>query len=147
MNRHEKSADGGDVINANISGQVSGQVGVGKDITQTQAIGAEPPKITETESAELRKILADLKAQVEAEAPPDKRDGALERVEELGKAVTAKEPDLTTMEYVKKWFGNNLPTLAGAVTGVVINPIVGKVVEAAGQGLAAEFRRRFGIEK
>jgi len=147
MNRHEKSADGGDVINANISGQVSGQVGVGKDITQTQAIGAEPPKITETELAELRKILADLKAQVEAEAPPDKRDGALERVEELGKAVTAKEPDLTTMEYVKKWFGNNLPTLAGAVTGVVINPIVGKVVEAAGQGLAAEFRRRFGIEK
>src|SRR5712692_9350177 len=145
MNRHEKSADGGDVINANISGQVSGQVGVGKDITQTQAIGAEPPKITETELAELRKILADLKAQVDAEAPPDKRDGALERVEELGKAVTAKEPDLTTMEYVKKWFGNNLPTLAGAVTGVVINPIVGKVVEAAGQGLAAEFRRRFGI--
>jgi hypothetical protein len=37
-----------------------------------------------------------------------------------------------------------LPELAGAVTGVIIHPIVGKLVEAAGDGLAAEFRRRFG---
>ena len=147
MNRKEKSGDAGDVINANISGHVSGQVGVGKGITQTQTIGAEPPKVTETELAELRKLLSELKAQVEVEAPPEKKDGALERVEELEQAVTAKEPDLTTMEYVRRWFAKNLPTLAGAVTGVVVNPIVGKVVEAAGEGLAAEFRRRFGIEK
>ena len=63
---------------------------------------------------------------------------------ELEEAVTAKKPDLTTMEYVKRWFARNLPELAGAVTGVIIHPIVGKLVEAAGDGLAAEFRRRFG---
>ena len=137
----------GDVIHANISGPVSGQVGVGKGITQTQTTGAQPPEVTEADLTELRKLLAALKARVEAEAPPEKKDGAFERVEELEAAVTAKEPDLTTMEYVKRWFVKNLPTLAGAVTGVVVNPIVGKVVQAAGEGLAAEFRQRFGIEK
>lgn len=79
-----------------------------------------------------------------AEAPPEKKEAALERVQELEEAVTAEKPDLTTMEYVKQWFVKNLPGLAGAVTGVVVNPIVGKLVEAAGDALAAEFRRRFG---
>jgi hypothetical protein len=30
---------------------------------------------------------------------------------------------------------------------VIVNPIVGKVVEAAGTGLAAEVQRRFGVEE
>lgn len=143
MDEKEKS---GDVIHANISGPVSGQVGVGKDITQMQTIGERSPA-TEADLAELRRMLVELKAKVEAEAPVETKDAALERVDELEEAVTAKEPDLTTMEYVKRWFTKNLPTLAGAVTGVVVNPIVGKLVEAAGEGLAAQFRQRFGIEK
>ena len=143
MNEKEKS---GDVIHASISGTISGQVGVGKDITQTQSIGEREP-VTEADLSELRKMLAELKARVDVEAPIETKGAALERVEELEEAVTAKEPDLTTMEYVKRWFTKNLPTLAGAVTGVVVNPIVGKLVEAAGEGLAAQFRERFGIEK
>jgi hypothetical protein len=143
MDKPEKS---GDVISANISGSVSGQIGVGKDITQTQTIGERLP-VTDAEMAELRKMVAELKAKVEAEAPPETKEAALERVDELEEAVTAKEPDITTMEYVKRWFTKNLPTLAGAVTGVVVNPIVGKLVEVAGEGLAAQFRQRFGIEK
>jgi len=141
MSEQERS---GDVIRAAISGDVSGQVAVGKGITQTQTIGAARPQVTETELAELRQALADLKAKVATEAPPEKKDAALERVEELEEAVAAKEPDLTTMEYVKRWFVRNLPDLAGAVTSVVVHPIVGKLVEAAGDALAAEFRRRFG---
>jgi len=143
MDEKEKS---GDNIHANISGTVGGQVAVGKDISQTQSIGERLP-VTDADLSELRKMLADLKAKVEVEAPLETKEAALERVEELEEAVTAKEPDLTTMEYVKRWFTKNLPTLAGAVTGVVINPIVGKIVEAAGEGLAAQFRQRFGIEK
>ena len=61
--------------------------------------------------------------------------------------MTAKEPDVSTMEYVKRWFTKNIPRLAGAVTSVVVNPIVGKIVEAAGEGLADEYRRRFGEEQ
>jgi hypothetical protein len=136
----------GDVIHAEISGSVSGQVGVGKGITQTQATG-QPPPVTEAELVELRKLFSDLKARIEVEATPEKKNAALERAQELEEAVTAKEPDLTTMEYVKRWFVKNLPAVAGAVTGIVINPIVGKVVEAAGEGVAAQFRKRFGIEK
>jgi|GEM_PF-655448 len=151
MTEQERS---GDVIRATISGDISGQVAVGKGITQTQTIGAARPEVTETDGsaelaealAELRQALADLKAKVAAEAPPEKKDAALERVEELGEAITAKEPDLATMEYVKGWFAKNLPGLAGAVTSVVVHPIVGKLAEATGDALAAEFRRRFGGE-
>ena len=144
MSEKDKS---GDVIRATISGDVSGQVAVGKGITQIETVGAARPEVTEAELAELRQALADLKTQVEAQSPPEKKEAALERVQELEEAVTAKEPDLTTMEYVKRWFGKNLPRLAGAVTGVVVHPIVGKLVEAAGDTLAAEFRRRFGEEE
>jgi len=143
MSEQEPSAD---VIRATISGDISGQVAVGKGITQIQTIGAARPKVTEADLAELQQILADLKAKVAAKAPPEKKDAALERVKELEEAVTAGEPDLTTMEYVKGWFARNLPDLAGAVTSVVVHPIVGKLVGAAGDALAAEFRRRFGRE-
>jgi hypothetical protein len=143
MSEQERS---GDVIRTTISGDISGQVAVGKGITQTQTIGAARPQVTETELAELRQALADLKAKVAAEAPPEKKDAALERVDELEEAITAEEPDLSTMEYVKRWFVKNLPGLAGAVTSIVVHPIVGKLVEAAGDALAAEFRRRFGGE-
>ena len=143
MSEEEKP---GDVIRATISGDVSGQVAVGKGITQTQTVGAARPEVTEGDLAELRQVLADLKEKVAAEAPPEKKGAALERVDELEQAITAEEPDLTTMEYVKRWFVKNLPGLAGAVTSVVVHPIVGKLVEAAGDALAAEFRRRFGGE-
>ncbi len=132
-----------DVIKVTITGDVSGQVAVGKDIVQRQTAGARP-QVTEADIAAIRQMLDDLRAQVAAQAPDDKKDAALERVDELEEAITAEEPDLTTMEYVKKWFAKHLPQLAGAVTSVVVNPIVGKVVEAAGEVAANEFRRRFG---
>jgi len=123
---------------------VSGQVAVGEGITQVQAVGAPAPAVTEAELAELRRSLAELRARVAAEAPPEQRDAALERVEELEEAITAEEPDLATMEYVKRWFARHLPGLAGAVAGVVVDPVVGKLVEMASEALAGEFRRRFG---
>jgi hypothetical protein len=141
-----EQAPSGDVIRATISGDISGQVAVGKGITQVQSIGATRPQITEADLAKLRQVLTDLKAKVTAKAPPEKKDAALERVGELEEALTVGEPDLTTIEYVKGWFVKNLPDLAGAVTSVVVHPIVGKLVEAAGDALAAEFRRRFGLE-
>ncbi len=133
----------GDNIRATIQGNVSGQVAVGKNITQQQTVGARP-EVTEADLAALKQMLAEVREKVAAQAPPEKRDAALERVAELEEAVTAEEPDLTTMEYVTKWFAKHLPQLAGAVTSVVVHPIVGKIVEAAGDAAAAEFRRRFG---
>lgn len=148
-------------VSATITGATSGQIAVGNEQTQVgdvsgqalvavgtginQTAGTVRQGVTEADLAELRRMLAELEAKVEAEAPSEQKQAAVEHVKELGQAITASEPDLSTMEYVKRWFGKNLPGLAGAVTGIVIHPIVGKLVEAAGEALAAEFRRRFGI--
>ncbi len=131
-------------INATLSGPVSGQVAIGTGITQTQENGVVRPEVTPADLAVLQQALADLKAHIEAVAPVEKKAAALDRAAELEGAVTAGKPDLTTMDYVKHWFTRYLPELAGAVTSIVVHPIVGKLVEAAGNGLVAEFRHRFG---
>jgi hypothetical protein len=95
------------------------------------------------EGLTLHALLAELRAKVEAEAPPEKREPALSRVEELKETLTSDEPDPTTLELVKRWFVKNVPKLAGAVASFVVNPIVGKVVEAAGEGLSAAVREKF----
>ena len=39
------------------------------------------------------------------------------------------------------WFKDNAPQFAGAVVSVVVNPLVGKVVEGAGDAVADRFRQ------
>ena len=129
-------------ISATINGNVSGQVAIGQNINQSHTEVHQA--LTGVEMQELQQILARLKSQVEVEAPAEKRAAALERVDELEQAITEKKPDLSTMEYVRNWFGKHIPGLAGAVVSVVVHPIVGKLVEAAGDLLAVDFRKRFG---
>ncbi len=128
-------------VTVNIAGNVSGQVAVGKNIKQ--ALRASAPKLTQAELKTLEELIAGLKQQVSAVAPVDKKESALEKVSELEQAITDKKPDISTMEYVRNWFVKNIPGLAGAVTGLVVNPLVGKLVEAAGETIAQEFKRRF----
>lgn len=122
---------GGDYISANITGNVSGQVGVGKNIAQTQTVGAAEP-LSDEERGQLQQLFADLKAQIASAAPAEAQAPAIERVDELEEALNAEEPDLSTVQYVKRWFLKKLPSLAGLVTGVLVNPIVGKLVQTAG---------------
>jgi|SRR5215216_6090951 len=129
-------------IQITVGGDVSGQLAAGQNIKQVST--KTTSRVTESEFEELREILKELRARVDAEAQPDKKDSALQRVGELQQAITEKKPDLSTMEYVKNWFVRNLPGLAGAVTSVVVHPIVGKLVEAGGDALVGEFHRRFG---
>lgn len=131
----------GDWISGTVSGPVQGQVAIGKDIEQQQSVGQMSLQLTDAERAELGQAFTDLRSQVEAEAPPEARDAALERVGELEEALNAEEPDTTTMGYVKKWFAKNVPTLAGAVVGVLVNPIVGKIVQSAGDAAMADLQR------
>ena len=119
--------------NINISGtinNVSGNAAVGMNITQVQA-------------AELRDLFTALKEEVEREAPPEVRDEAVQQADALEQATTGPTPDVSVMVSVKNWFLEHAPTLVGAVTSVIINPIVGKVVQAAGDAIAAEYRRHF----
>jgi hypothetical protein len=121
----------GDSISANI-GDVSNhsQVAVGKGISQTQTYGAPP---TAAEVAQLQQMFDDLKAQIEQQVAPAEKEKALERVDELKNAVTAKEPDLTTIEYVKNWFGKNVPSVASSVVNLIVHPLVAKFVAASGR--------------
>jgi hypothetical protein len=130
-------------ISANITGDVNGQVAVGKNINQSKT--EIHSSVTPQEIEELRGLLAQLRSRVESETPADKKDAALERVNELKQAVTDQKPDLSTMEYVRNWFVKNAPGVVGAVVSVVVHPIVGKLVEAAGDTLTADFQKRFSM--
>jgi len=146
-------------VQVSVSGNVSGQVAGGKNIQQVQgvtrgqvnigdgnrqAIGADNLELTARERKELQRLLNELRDKVASSVPSEQKDAALERVQELEQAVAEKKPDLTTMEYVKNWFARNLPSLAGAVTGLILNPLIGKLVEAGGDLLVKDFQRRFG---
>lgn len=128
----------GQSITATIGDVRGGQIAVGNQIVQSQTVAQAP--VTDAELGELRDMFEALREQVLADVPPHRVSAALERVEELEQATFAEQPDVTTMAYVGRWFGKNLPRVAGAVTGLVIHPIVGKLVGAAGDALVAEFR-------
>jgi hypothetical protein len=129
----------GDHISASVDGSVQGQFAVGKDISQTQVTGGAVAALSPEQQAQLAAIFENLRARVTAEAPPDLRASANERVGELEEALTAEAPDLTTVQYVKHWFARNLPRIAGSVTSLLVHPLVGKLVEAGGDALVSEF--------
>jgi hypothetical protein len=133
-------------VHAEFHGNITGPVAAVNYGTQTQNIGTAPSEVTEADRAALAQLLQQLKDQVAAAAPPEKKTAALEQVNTLQAAVSTEKPDrrtLTKMEYVRDWFLDNLPSLAGTVTSVVVSPVVGKLVAAAGDSLATEFQRRF----
>jgi hypothetical protein len=144
----KSKGDAGDNINVKIGGSVhdGGQVAAGRRINQsyTRYEGRSSVVVSEADLAELHRAIQDVKAQILAEAPEEQQAAALGRVNELEEAITAKEPDLTTLQYVRRWFARNLPKLAGAITGIVVHPVVGKIVEAAGDLAAKQFREQFG---
>jgi len=140
--KESKPKVNGDYIVANI-GANSKQVAVGKNIHQEQQIGSGN-QISSEDLQQVEKLFADLKQHIAQNAPPDKKDAALERVSELKEEVVSQKPSPSTFEYLGNWFAKNVPSVAGAVTSVVVNPIVGKVVEAAGTIAADQLKHLFG---
>jgi hypothetical protein len=122
-----------------IGGGVRGQIAVGNNISQKMRHDSTP--VTDAERAELQALLDDLHAQVATAALAEQRDGALERVDELAESITAAQPEIGTMRYVLRWFHQKIPTLAGTVQKLVLNPLVSRVVGAAGDVAAADFEQ------
>lgn len=133
----------GDSIQVTI-GDNAKNIAAGKNIEQTVTEQHEQIQITEADMKAIHELFVSLKSDIEKEVSSELRESAIERVDELEETVTAKKPDFSTMEYVKKWFVKKLPTFAGKVMGVLVNPIVGKVVEASGEIAATELKERFG---
>ena len=134
----------GDTFEVHI-GSVSGPVHTGKGDIIVESWDARG--VTAADLEALRALFAGLQERVAAEAPPELADEAQSQVNTLEKAATAEEPDLSTMERVRDWFVEHLPSIAGSVTSLLVNPILGKVVEAAGDLAAGELRRRFGQQE
>jgi hypothetical protein len=132
------------------SGDISGSqisVGNGNVMIQGQGNRVQQTKYTGISRAELKELqsgFTNLNAQIEATAPPEKKDEALQKAKELQEAVLEEKPDPSKIVLVRDWFLKNAPGLAGAVTGMVVNPIVGKLVAAAGDLAAGEFKRLLG---
>jgi hypothetical protein len=103
--------------------------------TVAQHVGLAPE-----ETQQLREAFDGMKAQVAEQAPPEQRAEAVAQATELEKAVVAKEPDPGRVRTALRWFRDHLPQLAGTVAGVLVHPVVGKVVAAAGDAVAAEVR-------
>jgi hypothetical protein len=126
----------GDHINAVVTGPVQGAVAIGKDISQQQEVGSMDLALSDTERTELRTLFASLREQVSAVVPESEHRAALERVDELEEALVADRPDLTTIEYIRQWFARKLPAAAGLVASVLVHPLVGRIIERAGDKLA-----------
>ncbi|WP_298797593.1 hypothetical protein [uncultured Pseudonocardia sp.] len=122
-----------------VKGDVSGQIAVGNNISQKMRHDSTP--VTDSERAELHALLSELRAHVAAAAPPEQVDGALERIDELAESVTAAEPEIGTVRYVLRWFRRNIPALAGTVQKLVLNPLLSRIVGAAGDVAAADFEQ------
>lgn len=130
-----------------IGGSNYGMAAVGEQVTQTGTIGSIPATGSENQAAlitKLDELLARLDPEIQSAVPEEKKAAAQERVDELKNTLKSGKPDLSTMEYVRNWFINNAPKAAGAITGLIVHPLVGKLVELAGEALTIEFRRRFG---
>ncbi|GEM_PF-4150472 len=72
------------------------------------------------------------------------QENALKQVDNFEKAISANKPDLAMMEYVQRWFSDNLPALFEAMTNIIFHSVVRQKVKASGSDLVTEFRFRFG---
>ena len=121
------------------------QVAIGEQLEQT--VVQAPPELTDDERTEIEQLLAELKRQLgDLDLPERRKQMAQALVEQLAAELTRTDapPNSTTLQYVGDWLLRNTPTLAGTLTGLFLNPVVGKVVEAAGDLATGWIRERFG---
>jgi len=114
------------------------QFGVGDHVELTMHTGgAAASRLNAEQLAELRTALAKLADDVGARAPQERREAALEQVQELADAtIAADEVDVSRLKRVARWFAKNAPELAEGVTGLLFGPAVAALVGRAG-GLAS----------
>jgi hypothetical protein len=101
-------------------------------------------RISGADRAEVHALVAALKAKVQAEAPEAQREEAAALVDELENAIVDDVPKVRRMAFIRDWFSAHLPKLAGAVNALILSPLVERIVGAAGDLAATEFRNTFG---
>src|SRR3954451_752978 len=122
-------------FNIQIGSVSQSQIVTGDYATVSQQVGLSADEVDQ-----LKATFDGLRDQVEAQAPPEQRDEALAQAAEVEAAVVAPQPDPGRFKRALAWFRANAPQLAGTVASVVVSPIVGKVVQTAGDAIAGQFR-------
>jgi len=118
-------------------GSVTGsQIVVGDYNTVSQRIGLSPE-----ETAQLRALFSDLRTTVGDVAPKELRGEAIAQANELEGTLVSEHPDPGSVRRVLGWFRQHAPELAGAVLSVLVNPLVGKVIEGAGSAIAEKLHQ------
>jgi hypothetical protein len=136
----------GDKIEGHVGHVGAGaQVAIGKQIDQT--ITHAPAALTAVERLDVERLVAELQDQLAGlDIPHTKKLVGGEFVGQLGEELTKTEepPDASTIKVAGDWLLKNVPALTGALTSLFVNPIVGKVVEAAGDLAAKWVKERLG---
>ncbi len=124
-------------VNLTIGGNVvEGQIAVGSNISMRKSVRGDLAEA-------LPMLMEALKAQVQNEAPPDLQAEALEKLSVLAASITLPTPNVAMMAQVRDWFAENIPALSEAVTKLIADPLVVKLMQTAGEETAKEIKRRF----
>jgi hypothetical protein len=123
------SQSSGDHFQISVGGAVGGNVVVGRN---NQVVSKTT--VSSADLAAFRAAVDALKSQV-----PTLEAAA--QLETLHAAATAPTPDVSTMARVRTWFTAYLPTFVGAVTGLLVHPVVGALVKSAGDAVVEQFHR------
>jgi hypothetical protein len=106
--------------------------------------------LTAAELAQVQNLANALKDAVETQGlSDDEKTEAKIMAARLEKELTVKDrkPDGSKLKATAQWLLEYGGKIAGAVTGIFVSPIVGKVVEAAGDLAAGWFKEQFGGAK
>src|SRR4051794_30919737 len=113
------------------------QFGVGDNVQLTMNTGAAAASLSADELAALRAALATLAEDVAARAPQDRREAALEQVQQIADATVAADVvDVPRLKRITRWFAANAPELVEAGTGLLFGPARGGLARPA-RGVAA----------
>lgn len=117
--------------------QAGGDVYKDVSIEGTGAVGRESTVVVlkQDEIETVNRLFADLNSQLMSvpDISEDRRNEAISKAEELNNEIIKEKPKPSKIEQLKGWLIDNVPEVAGAVTSLFVNPIVGKVVEKAGK--------------
>jgi len=106
--------------------------------------------LTAAELAQVQNLVNALKDAVEMQGlPDDEKTEAKAMAGRVEKELTVKDrkPDGSKLKVAAQWLLEYGGKIAGAVTSIFVSPIVGKVVEAAGDLAATWFKEQFGGAK
>lgn len=128
-------------VSATVGNVTGGNIAIGHTVTQTSTVTTGAGAVTPEQLAELKKEFAALRATLVQD--PEVPEEAPAKLDQLEKAITEGTPDIGTMERVRNWFLKYAPRVAGSVMALVVNPVVGSLVGAAGEAASTEFKKRF----